>query len=417
MVQIKPFKAIRPNETVVKEVASLPYDVLDSNEARLIGDQNPQSFLHIDKAEIDLAKDYSPYAKEVYQKAAENLKAFIEKGWLKQDKTENFYIYQLTMNGRPQTGLVVCTAVEDYLNKKIKKHEFTRAEKELDRINHVDTTDANTSPIFLTYRENQTVNELLTSWMNQQEAMYDFTSFHEVRHQVWAIDQKETIEQLVALFAEQIDSLYIADGHHRTESAVKVALKRRAQFPAVPANTEFNYFLSVLFPEEQLAIMDYNRVVDVPIEEDYLDQVAKKFDIQEVGMEPFKPQEPKTMGMYLNGQWYKLTAKSEIRSTDAVNGLDVAILQDQILRPIFDIQDIRTDERIDFIGGIRGLGELVEAVDSGKFTVAFAMYPTTMDELLKVADSGEVMPPKSTWFEPKLLSGLFVHDLESDAGF
>ena len=413
MVQIKPFKAIRPNEAAAKEVASLPYDVLNSKEAREMASTNLKSFLHIDKAEIDLAEDQPPYATEVYQKAADNLKDFIEKQWLQQDTTENFYIYQLIMNGRAQSGLVVCTAVEDYLDKKIKKHEFTRAEKELDRINHVDTTDANTSPIFLTYRENKMIDEVVNDWVARYEPVYDFSSFHDVRHRVWVVDREETIEKLVALFAQKVECLYIADGHHRTESAVKVALKRRAQFPNAPIETEFNFFLSVLFPENQLSIIDYNRVVNVPIEPDYFERLAEAFTVHKKGVVPYKPKTAKTMGMYVAGQWYELKVKPEIQTNDPVKGLDVAILQDQILTPIFGIQDIRTDKRIDFVGGIRGLKELADAVDSGEFSVAFAMYPPTMEELLTVADSGEVMPPKSTWFEPKLLSGLFIHPLET----
>ena len=414
MVQIKPFKAIRPNDTFAKEVASLPYDVLNTTEAREIGEQNAKSFLHIDKSEIDLAKDQQPYEKVVYQKAADNLNLFIENQWLIKDSTEQFYIYQLTMNGRVQTGLVVCTSVEDYLNEKIKKHEFTRAEKELDRINHIDAADANTSPIFLTYRENNTISAMIQKWTASHAPVYDFTGFHEVTHRVWTIDEKRTIEELTQLFSKEVEDLYIADGHHRTESAVKVALKRREQFPDADPETEFNFFLSVLFPEEQLAIMDYNRVVNVPIASDYFKKITESFEVTKKGTVLFQPTEPKTMGMYLDKEWYELKAKLNVQSNDPVKGLDVSILQDQILTPIFSIKDIRTDNRIDFIGGIRGMQELVDKVDSGEFSVAFALYPTTMEDLLSVADSGEVMPPKSTWFEPKLLSGLFIHDLESN---
>ncbi|WP_034551142.1 DUF1015 domain-containing protein [Carnobacterium funditum] len=413
MVQIRPFKAIRPHDALVKEVVSLPYDVLSSTEAREIGNQNAKSFLHIDKSEIDLAKEQQPYEKVVYQKAADNLKKFIEKQWLIKDLTEHFYVYQLIMNNRVQTGLVVCTSVEDYLNGKIKKHEFTRAEKELDRINHIDTADANTSPIFLTYRDNQSINDIIQNWITNNHPLYDFIGFHEVTHRVWAIKKKKTIEELTNLFSQQVDSLYIADGHHRAESAVKVALKRREQFPDATPEIEFNFFLSVLFPEKQLAIMDYNRVVNVPIVSDYFKKLSEAFEIQKKGTIPFQPKEPKTMGMYLNKEWYELKAKTTVQSKDPVKGLDVSILQDQILTPIFGIEDIRTDDRIDFIGGIRGMQELARKVDSEKFSVAFSMYPTSMEDLLNVADSREVMPPKSTWFEPKLLSGLFVHDLES----
>lgn len=412
MVKIKPFKAIRPAEDYANDIASLPYDVLSTNEARKIGRQNEKSFLHIDKSEIDLAEENSPYAEEVYQKAASNLKEFLSKKWLVQDDEDQFYLYQLTMNGRSQMGLVVCASIKDYQEKKIKKHEFTREEKEVDRIRHIDAADANTSPIFLTYRDQESIDELIEQWVTENEPMYDFLSFHEVEHKVWVIDQKTVINQLENLFEQNVAELYIADGHHRTESAVKVALKRKEAYPNEPDEAEFNYFLAVLFPASQLAILDYNRVVNGLIEEDFLDQLAEKFEIEKVSAS-YKPDRPKTIGMYLKGDWYKLTIKPAFISNHPVKGLDVSLLQDHVLTPLFDIKDIRTDKRVDFIGGIRGMQALSDAVDNGSFTVAFSMYPTKIDELIRVADSGEVLPPKSTWFEPKLLSGLFVHDLES----
>ncbi|MER2174617.1 MAG: DUF1015 family protein [Carnobacterium sp.] len=412
MVKIKPFKAIRPTGKFASEIASLPYDVLNSTEARMIGDQNEKSFLHIDKAEIDLAEESSPYAQQVYQKAAENLKDFLQKGWLIQEDAEQFYLYQLTMNGRAQMGLVVCTSIEDYVDNNIKKHEFTREEKEVDRIRHVDATDANTSPIFLTYRDQESIDAIIKKWVAENEPIYHFSSFHEVEHTVWVIDQEAVRNKLTQLFDQNVAELYIADGHHRTESAVKVALKRKEAYPNAPDEAEFNYFLAVLFPKSQLAIWDYNRVVKGLIQEDFLEKVAEKFDIEKV-LSSYKPEQPKTIGMYVNDEWYKLTVKSEFISTHPVQGLDVSLLQEYILTPLFGIEDIRTDKRIDFIGGIRGMQALSDAVDEGSFSAAFSMYPTTIDELIRVADSGEVLPPKSTWFEPKLLSGLFVHDLES----
>ncbi|WP_035054405.1 DUF1015 domain-containing protein [Carnobacterium pleistocenium] len=412
MVKIKPFKAIRPAEEYANDIASLPYDVLSTNEARKIGRQNEKSFLHIDKSEIDLAEENSPYAEEVYQKAASNLKEFLSKKWLVQDDEDQFYLYQLTMNGRSQMGLVVCASIKDYQEKKIKKHEFTREEKEVDRIRHIDAADANTSPIFLTYRDQESIDELIEQWVTENEPMYDFSSFHEVKHKVWVIDQKTVINQLEKLFEQNVAELYIADGHHRTESAVKVALKRKETYPNEPDEAEFNYFLAVLFPASQLAILDYNRVVNGLIEEDFLDQLAEKFEIEKVSAS-YKPDRPKTIGMYLQGDWYKLTIKPAFISNHPVKGLDVSLLQEHVLTPLFGIKDIRTDKRVDFIGGIRGMQALSDAVDKGSFTVAFSMYPTKIDELIRVADSGEVLPPKSTWFEPKLLSGLFVHDLES----
>ncbi|MBC1888925.1 DUF1015 family protein [Listeria booriae] len=413
MVKIRGFKAIRPSVDVAKDVASLPYDVLNTEEARVLGDANPLSFLHIDKAEIDLAKDVSPYDISVYQKAASNLAEFQDKGWLAKDTKPELYLYQLVMNGRPQTGLVTCTAIDDYVSDAIKKHELTREEKELDRIRHVDVTDANTSPIFLTYRSDATVNKVVDAWISEHDPVYDFKSFHDVTHRIWTVDDADVVNTLTEAF-EAIPALYIADGHHRTESAVKVGLRRRAEHPEASADAEFNFFLSVLFPQDQLEILDYNRVVDVPIAADFLDQIATKFDVEKVGKEAYKPATPNTFGMYLDGSWYGLKVKPEFAGDGVIASLDVSILADQVLTPLFGIEDIRRDDRINFVGGIRGLGELEQLVDAGKYTIAFSMYPPTMDNLLDVADAGEIMPPKSTWFEPKLLSGLFVHDLESN---
>ncbi|MBC2036778.1 DUF1015 domain-containing protein [Listeria booriae] len=413
MVKIRGFKAIRPSVDVAKDVASLPYDVLNTEEARVLGDANPLSFLHIDKAEIDLAKDVSPYDISVYQKAASNLAEFQDKGWLAKDAKPELYLYQLVMNGRPQTGLVTCTAIDDYVSGAIKKHELTREEKELDRIRHVDVTDANTSPIFLTYRSDATVNKVVDAWISKHDPVYDFKSFHDVTHRIWTVDDADVVNTLTEAF-EAIPALYIADGHHRTESAVKVGLRRRAEHPEASSDAEFNFFLSVLFPQDQLEILDYNRVVDVPIAADFLDQIATKFDVEKVGKEAYKPATPNTFGMYLDGSWYGLKVKPEFAGDGVIASLDVSILADQVLTPLFGIEDIRRDDRINFVGGIRGLGELEQLVDAGKYTIAFSMYPPTMDNLLDVADAGEIMPPKSTWFEPKLLSGLFVHDLESN---
>ncbi|MBC1273026.1 DUF1015 family protein [Listeria booriae] len=413
MVKIRGFKAIRPSVDVAKDVASLPYDVLNTEEARVLGDANPLSFLHIDKAEIDLAKDVSPYDISVYQKAASNLAEFQDKGWLAKDTKPELYLYQLVMNGRPQTGLVTCTAIDDYVSGAIKKHELTREEKELDRIRHVDVTDANTSPIFLTYRSDATVNKVVDAWISKHDPVYDFKSFHDVTHRIWTVDDADVVNTLTEAF-EAIPALYIADGHHRTESAVKVGLRRRAEHPEASADAEFNFFLSVLFPQDQLEILDYNRVVDVPIAADFLDQIATKFDVEKVGKEAYKPAMPNTFGMYLDGSWYGLKVKPEFAGDGVIASLDVSILADQVLTPLFGIEDIRRDDRINFVGGIRGLGELEQLVDAGKYTIAFSMYPPTMDNLLDVADASEIMPPKSTWFEPKLLSGLFVHDLESN---
>lgn len=412
MVVLHPFKGIRPEKEFAEKVATLPYDVVNSDEARELAKDNPYSYLHIDKAEIDLPKDLSPYDDQVYQKAADTLVGFLAKGWLIKDETPKLYLYELTMNGRAQLGIVACTSVADYTEGKIKKHEFTRPEKELDRIRHSDVSDANTSPIFLTYRAETEVQNVIKNWASTHEPVYDFTSFYDVGHKVWVIDDEATIAQLTTAFAEKVPALYIADGHHRTESAVKVGKKRQEAFPEADETAEFNYFLSVIFPKEELEILDYNRVLNVPIPEDLMEQLTPSFEIAPVTGDP-KPAQPKSFSMYLEGQWYSLTAKDAVRSDDPVDGLDVAILQNYVFDPIFDIKDVRTDKRIDFVGGIRGLAELKQLVDSGRFTIAFAVYPTTMDDLLNVADAGKIMPPKSTWFEPKLLSGLFVHDLET----
>lgn len=411
MVKIHPFKGIRPAESLGKQIATLPYDVLNSTEARVLGKDNPYSYLHIDKAEIDLPENLSPYDDQVYAKAAANLTAFLEKQWLIEEAQPALYLYELIMNGRSQTGLVTCTSIEDYAEGKIKKHEFTRPEKEVDRIRHIEACDANTSPIFLTYRGQQTVQQEMDAWKQTHSPLYDFTSFHEVTHKVWMIDQPEIIQTFVSAFETDVPALYIADGHHRTESAVKVGKTFKDSHPEIGADEEVNYFLSVIFPKEELEILDYNRVVKGPIPDDFMDQLAKNFTI--IPVEKGKPKQPKDFGLYLNKQWYKLTAKEAILSSDPVEGLDVSLLQTHVFADIFDIQDVRTDKRIDFVGGIRGMTELEQLVDSGEWTAAFAVYPTTMDDLLNVADAGKIMPPKSTWFEPKLLSGLFLHDLET----
>ncbi|MGX7245793.1 DUF1015 domain-containing protein [Enterococcus quebecensis] len=412
MVTIHPFKGIRPNAEFSEKIATLPYDVLNSQEARDLGENNPYSYLHIDKSEIDLPENLSSYDDKVYEKATSNLKEFLQKKWLIQDSQPLLYLYELTMNGRAQTGLVTCTSITDYTEGKIKKHEFTRPEKEVDRIRHIEACDANTSPIFLTYRRNKQIQTLMDNWKKSHDPAYDFTSFHEVTHRVWLVDTPEVIEELVTVFAQDVPALYIADGHHRTESAVKVGQKKKTARMNSSDTDEFNYFLSVIFPKEELEILDYNRVLNVPIEADFFKRLEKNFTV--VKTTSGKPTESKTFGMYLDGQWFALTAKETIFSTDPVDGLDVSLLQNHVFADIFDIQDVRTDKRIDFVGGIRGMKELEQLVDSGQWSVAFAVYPTTMDDLLNVADAGKIMPPKSTWFEPKLLSGLFVHDLETN---
>lgn len=414
MAVLKAFRAYRPAQGYADKVAALPYDVMNSDEARKAAFGNPYSFLHVDKAEIDLPKTVDIYDEKVYLKAEENLGKLISAEVLRQDETPCLYIYMQTWQGRTQTGLVGCTAVDDYQNAVIKKHEFTRADKEADRIRHVDTLDANTGPIFLTYRSEAAVSAVLDAWKAAHTPIYDFTA-NEVRQTVWVLDDNAVIEQLITLFGE-IPSLYIADGHHRAASAVKVAEKRRAEHPDYDGTEEFNFFLSVLFPAEELRILDYNRLLfdlNGLTEDALLARLrAADFTVEKAADAPFAPTEKHTFGLYLDGEWYTLTANPEsVAESDPVRRLDVSILQERVIAPIFGISDPRTDKRIDFVGGIRGLTELERRVNSGEAKAAFAMYPTSPEELMAIADAGLVMPPKSTWFEPKLLSGLFIHFL------
>lgn len=411
MVMIKPFKAYRPRKDVAHKVAALPYDVMDSDEAREIVKDNMYSFLHIDKAEVDLPKTIDIYDRRVYEKAKENLKDFIEKGILIEDSKNILYIYRLIMDRRVQTGIVACSSIDDYKNNKIKKHEKTREDKELDRINHVNICGAHTGPIFLTYRDKEEINKLVDE-ITSEEPNVDFLAEDGVEHIVWCVSNKDRINTLVNLFNE-VPCTYIADGHHRAASAVKVGELRRDLARSYKGDEEFNYFLSVLFPSSDLKIMDYNRVVkdlNGLSPEKLLEKIEDKFEIEKA-YGSFKPRENHVFGMYLNKEWYKIRAKEGTFENTVLESLDVSILQNNLLSPILGINDPRTDKRIDFVGGIRGLKELERLGD--KYNgVAFALYPTTIDELMSIADNGEVMPPKSTWFEPKLRSGLFIHKLD-----
>lgn len=407
MVQVSPFKAIRPDRKLAHKVAALPYDVVNSQEAQELAQGNPYSYFHIDKAEIDVSESISVYDPEVYQTAAKNLTDFLAKGWLVKEAAAAFYLYELVMDGRSQTGIVTCTSIQDYLDEKIKKHEFTRHEKEIDRMNHIRTCDANTSPIFLSYRPQNDIQLLVAEWKSTHRPIYDFTSFHEVTHRVWMIDDPLTIQTISDLFMK-VDTLYIADGHHRTESAVKVGLEKRK---SGEQNSETEKFLSIIFPEDQLAIWEYNRVLNVDVPEDFIPLMAENYTITKTQHK--KPTQAGDCQLYDGQAWYTLSIKPEKIPQDPVGKLDVALLQKYILEDIFDIKDMRTDQRIDFVGGIRGTAELKELVDSGAYQLAFSMYPTQMKDLLTVADAKQIMPPKSTWFEPKLLSGLFLHDLET----
>lgn len=408
MVRVLPLKAIRPDQELADKIACLPYDVVNSQEAREMATDNPYSYFHIDKAEIDLPADLSPYDEQVYQKAADNLAHFLEEGWLQKEEQAYLYLYQLTMDGRSQTGLVAKTSIDDYLEGKIKKHEFTRPEKEVDRINHIEACDANTSPIFLSYRHKEEIQELMKTWQEENDPVYDFDSYHDVNHKVWVIDDPMINMSLTRHFND-VEALYIADGHHRTESAVKVGLKKRDTRQTSP---ESDWFLSIIFPDDALAIWEYNRVLEVPMPENFLDRLKKHYVVTESGVK--KPAERGQVQMYLDGKWYTMTISSNYVPQDAVGSLDVSLLQKFVFEDIFGIADIRTDKRIDFVGGIRGPEELERLVDGPeRWNLAFSMYPTQMSDLLAVADANEIMPPKSTWFEPKLLSGLFLHDLET----
>ncbi|MHC1720161.1 MAG: DUF1015 domain-containing protein [Clostridiaceae bacterium] len=414
MATIRAFKAIRPKKEYASKIAALPYDVMDSEEAKIMAQDNPYSFLHVDKAEIDLDDSTNIYDKKVYEKAKENLTRLVEGGAMVRDEKAQLFIYRLVMNGKAQTGIVGCTSIDDYLNNVIKKHELTREEKEVDRTNHVDTCDAHTGPIFLTYRYNMKINRIIEVWTRKQP-LYEFTAEDGVKHIVWAIDDNRIINKIGNIF-DGIDNLYIADGHHRAASAVKVGLRRREQNPDYTGEEEFNYFLAVAFPDRDLRIMDYNRVVfDVNelTTEEYIKKVSVKFEINAHEEEiPYTPKDKHTYGMYLEGKWYTLKAKNgTYNPEDPVDRLDVSILQNNLLSPVLGIQDPRTDKRIDFVGGIRGVKELERRVAKNKNGVAFTMYPTTVSDLMAIGDANEVMPPKSTWFEPKLRSGLFIHPL------
>ena len=413
MPKVTPFQGIRPTPSLASHIAALPYDVYSRKEACEEVKKEPLSFLKIDRAETQFSDDISTYDPKVYQKACELLKEEIENGHFIKDETPCYYIYELIMDGRSQTGIVACSDIDDYLSGIIKKHENTREEKEIDRINHVDITNAHTGPIFLAYRSRPEINRIVESCKETLPVLYDFTSKDNITHKAWCISDDATIKELENLFA-QIPCTYIADGHHRCASAVKVGLKRRAEHPDYTGDEEFNRFLSVLFPDDQLSILPYNRVVkdlNGYSEEDFMKAVeAAGFHIFCMKKEPVSPKEKGSFGMFLNGNWYLLKADESLLSSDPVEGLDVSVLQNHLLAPILGIGDPRIDKRIDFVGGIRGLAELEKRV-SEDMKIAFSMYPTSIDELLDVADAGLLMPPKSTWFEPKLRSGLFIHSL------
>lgn len=413
MAVFQAFRALRPAEDKAEAVAALPYDVVTREEAKEIGAKNPYSFLHVDCAEIDLPEGTEPYDSAVYEQAKKYLCTMEQNGVLKQDETPCYYIYELTRRGKTQTGLVGCCSIDDYMNGVIKKHELTRAEKEQDRMRHVDTCDANTGPIYLTCRYPKELQEMMKDWKEENKPVYDFTAEDGIVHRVWVVDSEMKNQQIKEL-TETIPSLYIADGHHRAAAAVSVGMQRREKYPDYDGTEEFNYFLSVLFPSEELTILPYNRVVsDLHGMDEHAFVASLKFNFELMIMPgfPCKPVEKHCFGMYVGGNWYHLRAWEDIYAKkDIIGQLDASILQEKVLSPILGIEDLRNDQRLRFVGGNHKLSELAQIADETN-GVAFAMFPTSMEELMQIADEGKLMPPKSTWFEPKLRSGLFIHKL------
>ncbi|MBK7211961.1 MAG: DUF1015 domain-containing protein [Bacteroidales bacterium] len=416
MAIVKAFKGLRPPVELVTKLASRPYDVLNSEEARTEAEGNPYSLLHVTKAEIDLPRGIDEHGDEVYNKVVENFTAFRSNGWLVKDSEEKLYIYAQTMDGRTQYGIVGCTHIDDYFNNHIKKHELTRKDKEDDRMIHVRITNANVEPVFFSYPAHSRIDEIVKDVITSQSPVYDFVADEGFGHHFWIIDNKATITEIVDIFDKQIPSIYVADGHHRTAAAARVGLEKKELNPSHTGKEEYNYFMAVLFPDNQLKIIDYNRLVkdlNGLANEEFIESLGKSFTIEKKGTEIYKPNALHNFSMYLDGNWYSLTAKAgTYNDNDPIGVLDVTILSQLILEPILNVGDLRTSKRIDFVGGIRGLGELSKRVDSGEHKVAFALYAVSMKQLIDIADSGNIMPPKTTWFEPKLRSGLVVHSLE-----
>lgn len=414
MALVKPFRAVRPRSDLAEQVASLPYDVMNRAEAAAMAAGNPYSFLHIGRSEIDLPDEPDAYAPAVYAKARENFDRFLAEGVLTQEAKPHYYLYRQRMGDRVQTGLVATVSVDEYLDNRIKKHELTRKVKEIDRINNFDVVDAHTEPVFLTYRGHREIAEKTTAYALANAPDVDFVSEDGIGHAVWTIRDDALAASIEAAFAD-VPALYIADGHHRSASSAHVGVKRREQYPDAPADAEFNRFMAVIFPDNDLWIYDYNRVIadlnNLTLDA-FLQQLGKAFDYEKLTTNaPYRPTQKGDIGMYVDGSWYKLVAHADLaEGKNRADQLDVALLQDNVLAPLLGIDDPRTNERIDFVGGIRGLEELQHRVDA-KGGVAFAMYPPSMEDLMSIADAGLIMPPKSTWFEPKLRSGLFVHRL------
>ena len=415
MAIVKPFKGLRPPQEIVKQLASRPYDVLNSAEARIEANGNPYSLLRVTKAEIDLPVGIDEHSQEVYDKVVENFNLFKDNKWLVQDQDEKFYIYAQTMEGRTQYGIVACTHIDDYLNNNIKKHELTRKDKEEDRMIHVRITNANIEPVFFSYPANPKIDTIVNNIVKNQAPEYDFVADEGFGHTFWVINDSAINEQIVEIFRTEIPYLYVADGHHRTAAAALVGSEKRNANPNHTGKEEYNYFMSVIFPDNQLKIIDYNRVIkdlNGLTKEQLIALLEETFEVTLMGAEIYTPSQLHEFSMYIDGNWYKLIAKpGTFNDNDPIGVLDVTILSNLVLDKILGIKDLRTDKRIDFVGGIRGLGELKRRVDNGEMKVAFALYPVSMKQLIDIADTGNIMPPKTTWFEPKLRSGLVIHEL------
>ena len=416
MSRVKAFRGLRPPVEIAAQLASRPYDVMNSAEARVEAAGNQYSLLHVTKAEIDLAEGIDEHSQEVYDKVVENFNDFKQKGWLVKDDKAKLYIYAQTMDGRTQYGIVGCAHVDDYFNNVIKKHELTRKDKEDDRMIHVNITNANVEPVFFAYPAHQEIDQIVENIVKNEKPVYDFVAKEDgFGHTFWVIEDEKTVARIEEIFEKEIPALYVADGHHRTAAAARVGQERRASNPNHTGNEEYNYFMAVIFPDSQLKIIDYNRVVkdlNGLTEEEFLAKLNDTFVVEKVGKEIYKPSKLHEFSMYLGGEWSKMTAKEgTYDDNDPIGVLDVTILSNNVLDKVLDIKDLRTSKRIDFVGGIRGLGELQRRVDNGEMIVAFALYAVSMQQLINIADSGNIMPPKTTWFEPKLRSGLVIHEL------
>ncbi len=416
MAVVKPFRGLRPPAGLASEIACLPYDVMNSEEAAVMARGKEKSLLHITKSEIDLPEGTDVHSQEVYRKAQENFAEWQKRGWLVQDQKAHYYIYAQTMNGRTQYGIAGAAAVSDYLSGVIKKHELTRPDKEEDRMVHVRANNANIEPVFFAYPAVRELDKIVARIVKKEKPEYDFVSEDGIGHHFWVVWDEKTIAAIEKIFAEKVPFTYVADGHHRTAAAALVGKEKREKNPSHRGDEDYNFFLAVHFPDDQLRIFDYNRVVkdlNGMTPADFVARLNESFEVKEKGTKTYRPRKLHNFGMYIDGKWYSLTArKGTCNDSDPIGVLDVTVLTDKILTPLLDIQDLRRSKRIDFVGGIRGLGELKRRVDSGEMKVAFALYPVSMKQLITIADTGNIMPPKTTWFEPKLRSGLVIHKLD-----